>query len=417
MGRPRKDLTGRIRGKLKVISLDEETGKWACQCECGNIIYLSSHEWFYNQNSSCGCANKRKDITDKKYGRLTAKYPTGELDKFRRALWYCQCECGGHKVAAINDLEAGLVKSCGCLYEENQKKIGEVAKEWLKDGTDLRKINAMQPYKGNTTGYRGVTKDKKTGRYSARIFCKGKQTHLGVYDTPEEASAAYLKAKEDLQTEYQNELSKKSSAPTHHPIIKKEKERLVYYTPENRYVNITELCKLSGVSRVTLYSRLNKGYTGEELWCTKLPNKRKANTYVIYNGKSVSISELASLTGINKETLRYRYNQGYRGEELCKKQGHCRWIDYKGDEITLADLSKRTGIGYSTLHNRYKKGDRGNELWREAEISVDYYGRMVTLKELSNITKIPYNTLVVRHLAGDRGDYLWRPLYAKRKIK
>lgn len=67
-------------------------------------------------------STKRKDITDKKYGRLTAKYPTGELDKFRRALWYCQCECGGHKVAAINDLEAGLVKSCGCLYEENQKK-------------------------------------------------------------------------------------------------------------------------------------------------------------------------------------------------------------------------------------------------------------------------------------------------------
>lgn len=465
MARPRKDLTGATRGKLKIISIDQEKGKWICKCECGNIIYLSSHEWFYNQPSSCGCA-KRKDITDKKYGLLTAKYPTGELDKFRRALWYCECECGGHKIVATTDLEAGLVKSCGCLYKNNHKNIGRVAKEWLKDGTDLRKINAIHPYKGNSTGFRGVVKNKKTGRYSATIFFKGKITRLGTYDTPEEASAAYLEAKKNLQTEYQNELSEASSVPTHESIIKKGKEKLVYYIPENRYVNITELSKLSGVNRATLYSRLERGYSGEKLWNKKV-NKKNTKILVNYEGKDVTLTELSTITGIPYHALYSRYCKGLRGGnlvkeikkaiiyvkyngermtlyELSKKSGidysvlYQRYskgirgaqllenpnttkmfVDYEGKKISLMELSKITGIKYNTLYIRYARGARGKKLWGNihSEIEIDYQSKAVSLNELSNITKIPYNTLLNRYQNGDRGEDLWRPSGQRKKTK
>ena len=51
----------------------------------------------------------------------------------------------------------------------------------------------------NAKGY----KKTKSGRYQARILINGKHTHLGTFDTPEEAHAAYLKARE----EYVNSLT------------------------------------------------------------------------------------------------------------------------------------------------------------------------------------------------------------------
>ncbi|MCT0017669.1 hypothetical protein EFE32_12890, partial [Lactococcus lactis subsp. lactis] len=35
-------------------------------------------------------------------------------------LWLCQCECGNTKLASVNHLVHGNVKSCGCLVKEKQ---------------------------------------------------------------------------------------------------------------------------------------------------------------------------------------------------------------------------------------------------------------------------------------------------------
>lgn len=43
----------------------------------------------------------------------------------------------------------------------------------------------------NTTGYKGVSLFKRTGKYRAYIMVQGKETHLGYFTTAEEASAAY----------------------------------------------------------------------------------------------------------------------------------------------------------------------------------------------------------------------------------
>ena len=53
----------------------------------------------------------------------------------------------------------------------------------------------------NTSGYTGVYFEKDNGRWRARISLNGARLlHLGTFDTPEEASAAYLAAKAQLHT-------------------------------------------------------------------------------------------------------------------------------------------------------------------------------------------------------------------------
>lgn len=428
-------------------------------------------------------ARPRKDITGKRYGMLRAISPTGEVDKSGNAYWNCECDCGNTIVVSLRNLRNKQTKSCGCLKTINGKKLGAITRNHYVDGSDPYKLYGDKPRKNNKSGYRGVSLNKRTNRYAADITFKGKRHHLGEFDTAEEAHDAYLKAKEELHEPYLKDFlhsnPEEKSKVERIGVIKKPRGTLVYYTPENRYISILELSEITGVSRVNLYSRLNKGYTGEELWSTKrLTGKGKCTICVDYYGDQVTIPELSSITGISDATLRYRYDKGYRGEELWtgKIQHYQRkkaisqkakiyveydgekvslyelskkigidygflWkryskgvrgsqlfqesmkkeilVDYEGEKINLKELSSRTGIGYTTLHRRYRSGDCGKELWRnlQSEKEIDYQGKIVTLNELSKITNISYDTLLHRYSSGDRGEDLWRPIYKRRKKK
>lgn len=428
-------------------------------------------------------ARPRKDITGKRYGMLRAISPTGEVDKSGNAYWNCECDCGNTIVVSLRNLRNKQTKSCGCLKTINGKKLGAITRNHCVDGSDPYKLYGDKPRKNNKSGYRGVSLNKRTNRYAADITFKGKRHHLGEFDTAEEAHDAYLKAKEELHEPYLKDFlhsnPEEKSKVERIGVIKKPRGTLVYYTPENRYISIPELSEITGVSRVNLYSRLNKGYTGEELWSAKLlTGKGKCTICVDYYGDQVTIPELSSITGISDATLRYRYDKGYRGEELWtgKIQHYQRkkaisqkakiyveydgekvslyelskkigidygflWkryskgvrgsqlfqesmkkeilVDYEGEKINLKELSSRTGIGYTTLHRRYRSGDCGKELWRnlQSEKEIDYQGKIVTLNELSKITNISYDTLLHRYSSGDRGEDLWRPIYKRRKKK
>jgi len=50
----------------------------------------------------------------------------------------------------------------------------------------------------NTSGFRGVFWRKNRKKWKAIIYLNSRQKHLGHFDTAEEASEAYLKAKREL---------------------------------------------------------------------------------------------------------------------------------------------------------------------------------------------------------------------------
>ena len=55
--------------------------------------------------------------------------------------------------------------------------------------------NCRKARSGNESGFLGVSKDKRIGKYRARIYLSGKEKWLGYFNTPEEAHEAYLKGK------------------------------------------------------------------------------------------------------------------------------------------------------------------------------------------------------------------------------
>lgn len=54
-----------------------------------------------------------KNIAGAVFGRLTAIEPVG-MDKNRKTLWLCKCECGNEATSPIGSLMSGNTKSCGC---------------------------------------------------------------------------------------------------------------------------------------------------------------------------------------------------------------------------------------------------------------------------------------------------------------
>lgn len=64
------------------------------------------------------------DLTGNTYGRLTVLRYAGNTPK-GQAKWLCQCECGGTKITAADNLRRGNTSSCGCLANEQRKAAAQ----------------------------------------------------------------------------------------------------------------------------------------------------------------------------------------------------------------------------------------------------------------------------------------------------
>lgn len=63
-----------------------------------------------------------KDLTGKKFGRLTVIEKDIERSKNGVIFWICECECGNRKSVRGGSLKNGTTLSCGCLNKEINSK-------------------------------------------------------------------------------------------------------------------------------------------------------------------------------------------------------------------------------------------------------------------------------------------------------
>lgn len=114
--RPVKNLAGQRFGRLTVggIAGKDTRGKilWECRCDCGKMAVVRSEALVNGCTRSCGCLRTR-DITGQRFGNLVALHPTGETQN-THSVWACQCDCGNIVYVRSCSLQSGNTQSCGC---------------------------------------------------------------------------------------------------------------------------------------------------------------------------------------------------------------------------------------------------------------------------------------------------------------
>lgn len=115
------DLTNKRFGMLEVkgFAYYKNGSYWHCKCDCGREKDILGSRLTNNRTKSCGCLNKKvnhsraKDLTDQRFGNLVARTYNMETGK-----WHCECDCGNEKDIATGSLISGRTKSCGCLHKK-----------------------------------------------------------------------------------------------------------------------------------------------------------------------------------------------------------------------------------------------------------------------------------------------------------
>lgn len=146
------DLNNRTFGKLKVVKQVEDfvhasghkEAQWECQCSCGSEpIWVRGTRLINGDKVDCGCEHpargRNKKFEGKKFGKLTVDHYVGQ-NKNREAVWYCNCECGGHIELSTREIQRGIKSgnlSCGCdkeeiLEDKREKRIQEKIEEKKK---------------------------------------------------------------------------------------------------------------------------------------------------------------------------------------------------------------------------------------------------------------------------------------------
>lgn len=125
IGKRIEDLSNLRFGNLVAISVSGRDNfgraKWLCKCDCGNTTVCNAQNLKSGTTKSCGClkhkaSSRRKDLTGKKFGRLTVLGHSHTNKRY--AVWNCICSCGKKIQVNAPYLYNGKVKSCGCLADD-----------------------------------------------------------------------------------------------------------------------------------------------------------------------------------------------------------------------------------------------------------------------------------------------------------
>lgn len=126
-----EDYSNQKFGNLTVLSfshIDKYNRRmWKCQCDCGNISYVSTND--LGKIKSCGCIKKgigKKNILNQKFGKLTVIEDLHKQDHLGRYLWKCRCDCGNTIITNSRTLLYGSKQSCGCLTSKNNSLISQL---------------------------------------------------------------------------------------------------------------------------------------------------------------------------------------------------------------------------------------------------------------------------------------------------
>lgn len=154
-----------------------------------------------------------EDLTHRTFGKLYVlglSDKRGSRGKVSRPLWECRCECGAitYKYADVlkND-DISMCADCAAKYASEKARQGA----GFVDGTQVSKIRNMTLTSANQSGVRGVTYEKSSNRWRARLCFKGKDMSFGSFERFEDAVAARRAAEKEIFGAFLDELDSKEN--------------------------------------------------------------------------------------------------------------------------------------------------------------------------------------------------------------
>ena len=113
-----------------------------CECECGTRKPIAALNLKNGHTQSCGCLGaessrnnlkkaweniRYEDLTNQKFGRLTALYRVE--NRANQTTWHCQCDCGNTHEVSGSLLRTGKVRSCGCISSYGEECIATICRK------------------------------------------------------------------------------------------------------------------------------------------------------------------------------------------------------------------------------------------------------------------------------------------------
>lgn len=222
-------LEGARFGRLTAVYPTGHRGlglEWLCACDCGQHIVTSATALQNKKTSSCGCSVSEAHSRGGRRGENRREIVSEGVRLFFKN--------GESTLVDVEDLELVrhhkwfLINSHGVVATVNRRKVlmhriilaahgvnltGLEVDHINHDRLDNRKSNLRPATRGenqwnvpklrtNSTGYKGVSLDKRRGKYVAQIRLNKKHVHLGQFVTAEAAALAYNRAAREHHGEF-----------------------------------------------------------------------------------------------------------------------------------------------------------------------------------------------------------------------
>lgn len=98
-----------------------------------------------------------KDLTNKKFGKLTALEKTNKRQDNSSIVWRCRCDCGNIVEVSSKRLRNNINMSCGCYQRERQKySMNKLHSRQFKEDTNIDLISKNKANSNSKSGVRGV---------------------------------------------------------------------------------------------------------------------------------------------------------------------------------------------------------------------------------------------------------------------
>ena len=237
MVKVRENLTGLTFGRLTVLKQIEDhitpngdrLAQWLCECSCtpGKQVKAIGKYLKNGDKKSCGCLHIESAITKGKNNKkqnkvdLSGSYGVGwtnntnrefyfdleDYDKIKKYGWFEHVEEDGYACLVAHEINSKkLVKMSqiikGSWYDHEDRNPFNNQKNNLRPCTAIQNAQNRTVQKRSKSGVTGVTLNKKTNKWQAKITVNKKQICLGSFIDIKDAIKTRLSAEKQYFGEF-----------------------------------------------------------------------------------------------------------------------------------------------------------------------------------------------------------------------